>query len=196
MEQLVKKCRVCGEVLVLNSNWTDGLKKKNYYLCRKCKSKKGKDWNSSNKEAVKRNQKNWIEKKLEQNPEYYKESHQKHKTLRNKQSRLYRRLNKEKVRKMQEKWRLENPNYSKEYCRSNRGKVNANTSKRRAKKLQRTPKWADLDAIKRFYENCPAGYEVDHIIPLQGKNISGFHVLENLQYLTKSENCRKGNRYV
>ncbi len=50
--------------------------------------------------------------------------------------------------------------------------------------------------IKRFYENCPKGYEVDHIIPLQGKTVSGFHILENLQYLTKEENCKKGNRYV
>ena len=68
-------------------------------------------------------------------------------------------------------------------------------ARRNASKLQRTPKWADLNAIKQFYLNCPKGYEVDHIIPLQGVNVSGFHVLSNLQYLTKSENSRKRNKY-
>lgn len=67
--------------------------------------------------------------------------------------------------------------------------------KREAAKLKRIPLWADLKAIKEFYKNCPVGYEVDHIIPLQGKNVSGLHILENLQYLTKSENRKKWNKY-
>jgi len=73
---------------------------------------------------------------------------------------------------------------------------NAAQAKRRAAKLQRTPAWADLKAIKQFYLNCPKGYQVDHIVPLQGVNVSGFHVLNNLQYLTGSENSSKGNRYA
>ena len=73
---------------------------------------------------------------------------------------------------------------------------NALNAKRRAATLQRTPAWADLKAIKQFYLNCPKGYHVDHIVPLQGVNISGLHVLNNLQYLTKSENSSKGNRYA
>jgi hypothetical protein len=84
----------------------------------------------------------------------------------------------------------------KEYAKSNLPKFRAYNAKRKAAKLQRTPAWADLDAIAEFYQNCPEGYEVDHIIPLQGKVVSGFHVVENLQYLTKTENIRKGNRYV
>jgi hypothetical protein len=68
-------------------------------------------------------------------------------------------------------------------------------TKRRAVKLCRIPKWADLKAVETFYKNCPKGYEVDHIIPLQGKDASGLHVLNNLQYLTKSENSKKGNKF-
>ena len=62
-------------------------------------------------------------------------------------------------------------------------------------KLQRTPKWADLDKIKEVYLNCPKGLEVDHIIPLQGKEVSGLHVACNLQYLTRSENSSKSNKF-
>ena len=85
----------------------------------------------------------------------------------------------------------------KKYRQGNgRKAMNSLTAKRRAAKLQRTPAWADLKAIKQFYLNCPKGYQVDHIVPLRGVNVSGFHVLNNLQYLTKSENSSKGNRYA
>lgn len=64
----------------------------------------------------------------------------------------------------------------------------------KAEKLQRMPPWADKQAIAEFYANRPDGYHVDHIIPLRGKNISGLHILENLQYLPAKENMSKGNR--
>jgi hypothetical protein len=83
------------------------------------------------------------------------------------------------------------------YCQGvGRAIVNSLRAKRRASQLQRTPKWADLEAIKQFYLNCPKGYHVDHIVPLKGANISGLHVLNNLQYLSASENLSKGNKYA
>jgi hypothetical protein len=61
---------------------------------------------------------------------------------------------------------------------------------------QRTPLWSERKQILQFYKNCPEGYHVDHIIPLQGALVSGLHVLSNLQYLTVKENLQKGNKFI
>ena len=61
--------------------------------------------------------------------------------------------------------------------------------------MHRKPEWADDLVINMIYEDCPKGYEVDHIIPLQGNNVSGLHVAWNLQYLTPIQNKMKGNKY-
>jgi hypothetical protein len=61
---------------------------------------------------------------------------------------------------------------------------------------ERTPSWSDLGLIAQFYKNCPVGYEVDHILPLRGKLVSGLHVLNNLQYLPATDNRKKLNRYT
>jgi hypothetical protein len=39
-------------------------------------------------------------------------------------------------------------------------------------------------------------YEVDHVIPLHGKNISGLHVQGNLSIISKEDNARKSNVYL
>lgn len=97
---------------------------------------------------------------------------------------IYYNNNREHTLKVCSDWAIKNPT-----------KVTFKSAKYRAAKLQRTPSWADLEKIKEFYLNCPEGYHVDHIIPLQGKNISGLHVENNLQYLTAEENLRKGNKW-
>lgn len=59
----------------------------------------------------------------------------------------------------------------------------------------RTPKWEDLSLIRKFYNECPDGYHVDHIIPLRGDIVSGLHTLSNLQYLLASDNLKKNNTF-
>ena len=74
-----------------------------------------------------------------------------------------------------------------------RRKHNANMS--RARRELRSVAWANAEKIREVYANCPDGYDVDHIIPLNGKTVSGLHVHNNLQYLTKLENSKKSNRF-
>lgn len=143
-----------------------------------------------------------IEKPISQ---YYKQKGGKHgvrtvcKPCSNQILYRYRKANPEKINAYNRKYWHKYPEKCRQWClswaRNNPRKSNAKVSKRFAAKLQRIPKWANLEDIKQFYINCPAGYEVDHIIPLQGKNISGLHVLNNLQYLTVHENRSKGNRF-
>ena len=61
--------------------------------------------------------------------------------------------------------------------------------------LKHKPPYQDLKGLLEFYSKCPFGYQVDHIIPLKGKDISGLHVVKNLQYLTPKENGKKHNKY-
>lgn len=122
------------------------------------------------------------------------------------------------------KWRIKNPNKNKEYCKKmwdknpekykemsrkwgklNKDKKIALNNKRRAKKLNATPKWltkSQLAEIADFYKQAKEleaiffnrKFHVDHIIPLQGKNVCGLHVPWNLQILTAQENMKKRNK--
>ena len=68
-------------------------------------------------------------------------------------------------------------------------------ARRKLAKLQRMPAWANIEKIKEIYINCPKGYHVDHIIPLRGKLVSGFHIENNLQYLKAEDNLSKSNKF-
>lgn len=77
----------------------------------------------------------------------------------------------------------------------NRTRVRAYGAERRALKLRATPSWSETEEIRLFYAECPDGYHVDHIIPLNHPKVCGLHVLANLQYLPARENLSKGNKW-
>jgi len=105
-------------------------------------------------------------------------------------------------------WRKNNPDKVKliasKWVKQNLSKHSAKSAKRHAAKLKRTPPWLTSEhykEIESFYfksfvktNETRSPYEVDHIIPLQGENVSGLHVPWNLQILTKKDNSSKGNR--
>lgn len=76
---------------------------------------------------------------------------------------------------------------------------------RRALKLQRTPKWlteVDRERIQNEYKLAALQtkitgepWHVDHIIPLQGKLVSGLHVPSNLVAMRGVDNISKNNSF-
>jgi len=111
-------------------------------------------------------------------------------------SRKFRANNSDILAKRQRQYQIDNP-----------GICNARASKRRASKLQRTPVWADFNLIKDVCLDCEeinlaaktAGctetFQVDHVIPLQSKLVSGLHMENNLQIITVTENLSKSNKF-
>ncbi len=57
------------------------------------------------------------------------------------------------------------------------------------------PTWVNVNEIYRIYETCPENFEVDHIVPLAGKIVSGLHVPWNLQHLPIPANRSKSNKF-
>jgi len=85
--------------------------------------------------------------------------------------------------------------YHRKHDKTPHGKMVAriNSAKRRARKLQRTPDYANLNLIKMIYKHCPEGYQVDHMRSLTK---GGLHHESNLCYLPVSVNISKGNKTI
>ena len=140
-------------------------------VCKLCKKEQRKKYYQENKDLVKERYKIWQSKN--DRTEYHAK---------------YRKENKEKI---------------KQYFISIRHLSAKNRAIRRSRIAERTPKWltkADLFEIECIYKYCGAlrnvglKYEVDHIIPLAGKNASGLHVPTNLQVISQFDNRSKANK--
>ena len=119
----------------------------------------------------------------------------------------WQRTNRDKIAKNTAKYRSSNRekvrSYNRQWIRDNPDKANAATAARRARIKGATPPWADLSAIKAFYRHAARltritgdFYEVDHIVPIAGRNVCGLHVHWNLRVVKRSVNRQKSNRLL
>lgn len=93
------------------------------------------------------------------------------------------------------------------WAKNNPDKVNARTARRYATKTQATPTWVldnadfrwmitEAYALAKLRQKMLGGvWEVDHVVPLRGKMVSGLHTPWNLQVVQAHENRRKSNTF-
>jgi len=182
---LTKYCYKCQETKSFdafgrNKSKKDGLSTE----CKSCKRQSDKQYYQANSEKVKQT----VAKYRQENPE---------KVIQVKKN--WYKLNKEHVYSKNNAYRKSNTDksyeYQKRYQQANRGKRTAWLAKYRATKLQATPSWFEKDLVERVYIKAKEwGFAVDHVIPLQGKNVCGLHCWANLQLLDPALNSSKGNK--
>lgn len=116
--------------------------------------------------------------------------------------------NPDKTRRKSNTWRNKNRarlnNTQSLWRKNNSGHANFLSTQYQMKKQKRIPIWLtkeDLKEINEIYKlaekltkDTGISHEVDHIIPLNGKNISGLHCPQNLQILSKTDNRKKSNK--
>lgn len=206
-----KACKKCDAVKPLSDfpkakGCLDGTR----HSCKACMALKTKVWKESDPERARAS----IKACKENNPARWYEKER----IRTKR---YKKNNPEKVREANKKYAEENPHVGRRHYEDNREKIIARSAewakknpersavlslaaanKRRARKLQATPAWADMDAITWIYEMrqkiCALTgeeWEVDHVIPLKGKLVCGLHVPENMQIIEKVANRMKAARF-
>lgn len=175
-----KTCASCKVLMPTDGNFVK-LKTRYHSWCNVCRKENKRKWYVQNVEYARQVAKDW----------HYKNYH------------------KCKERKVETatKWIKNNPEKYKEYAKkcyeNNKAKAFAHSAKYRARKRNAVPKWLDdsmIEQIESFFnlakqKTIETGikHEVDHIIPLQGKTVSGLHVPWNLQVITQFENRSKRN---
>lgn len=185
-----KRCGKCGEAKDVEAfQKRKASRDGREGTCKKCRTEGKRKWYAENRDKYRKTNKAWADK----NREYlYKKRRQ---WGEENEERLikYREANRERFVKAARQWQ-----------RDNASRHAANVSRRRSAKIMRTPNWLTeehLAEIEGFYHEARevtaktgVKHVVDHIVPLLGETVCGLHVPWNLQVITFSRNCRKGNR--
>ena len=187
-------------------------------------SKKHKEYYELNKESITARNKEYFEANREHLEQTRKEWYTKNKDRCKARMKLYNEVNKEHLSAKSKEYYLANKEkiskYLKEYCTknakalsrqkstwraANRGRISMLRHKYEQRLKRATPHWLTAEdiscmedmytAARMFKEYTGIDYDVDHVVPLQGKTVCGLNVPWNLAILEQSANRRKGNRY-
>ncbi len=186
-----KLCHRCEETKSVvefhrDASKDDGL----HTLCKTCKEVAQKKWRMANKDNRKVYQKKYRadnrESLLEGKKQWYSENKERH--LANATS--WAKNNQEAIKIIRSRYR-----------KNTLGAHNARANKRRAIKLAAVPDWltkshlVEIEYMYMYNQIMPGNWHVDHIVPLQGKDVCGLHTPENLQILSAKDNLMKSNKF-
>lgn len=129
--------------------------------------------------------------------------------LHNTRVRKWQTSNPEKIKKAAKLWAAANPEKvaakTKRYRQTHPDRATAMAVASVARRAKRVPKWLTAEdkwLLRETYSLAKLRtrllgfvWEVDHIIPLRGKLVSGLHVPTNVQVIPKALNRRKRNVY-
>jgi hypothetical protein len=162
---------------------------------REALKEKRRKYEEENKELVSFSKKRCYEAKKEQYKARVKANYDANPSKKIEYQKAYAEKNKEKISDYLKK-------YLKDYYLKNPHYLRMRSATYRAALNKAIPKWACFDEIKKIYEKAKAmtdetgvQYEVDHVIPLRGKNVCGLHCHTNMQILTAEENIAKSNKH-
>ena len=174
-----------------NTVFKEGQKK-----CPKCEQVKDRNLFSKNK-VRKDGLDCWCKECINSKTKVY---HKEHRPKRLAQSKQWAQDNPERMAQLAKDWRAQNLDRANEnrirWRKENPDRSRFLDARRHAAELRATPAWADEELMALIFAEAEyRGMHVDHIVPLQGKNVCGLHVYYNTQLLTKSENSEKGNKW-
>jgi 5-methylcytosine-specific restriction endonuclease McrA len=207
----MKLCTKCNQQKDFSAFSKKSSTKDGYqYNCKECTSAYLKKYQAVNQDVLKEKKSEYYKANQEQFAEkkaayyaankdkiyaYGKEYYAKNKDLMLEKNAQYREQNKEHLSAKDA-----------EAYRRNEGKYRADTMNAATSKINRKPAW--LTEFDHTYIQClhqlaamrsresSEQWEVDHIIPLRGKLVSGLHVPSNLQVITAKANQQKNNSYT
>ena len=170
-------CKRCNQMRSTSEFRPDSRYKRGFSSwCRECHRKRNREWAKKNRERLTKKSASWRRANPEKAREVWQAFHERNKKKRGEQNT--------------------------DWSRRNRDTRRAASAKRKAAKLRATPKWVNWQKVRAIYSQAKRLQEftgvpmhVDHIVPLQGKNVCGLHWEGNLQIIPASENCKKFNKW-
>ena len=158
-----------------------------FYACKRMKDGKNSHCKMCDKKLIKAYYESNREKLLEQKKEYYTK-------------------NKDQIAEYCNKNKKNKKAYDAKYRKENSDKRVAYVAKRRAQKMK-TAQYGNAEltdfvmqeaayTAKKRTESTGVLHHVDHIVPLNGDTVCGFHTWNNLRVIPANENIAKGNKLI